>query len=126
MQFRVCSDSHAWAVTARCVSWLSAAPLTAVFQQEELSEQQVRVGLIEKKLENANKEADERVDKIQRKLDEANLQFKKKEKYGQSSVSFTPPTPPLLYSAFKLSEELKAPPPPPHGLPSIPPVLLSC
>ena len=89
------------------------APLTAVFQQEELSEQQVRVGLIEKKLENANKEADERVDKIQRKLDEANLQFKKKEKYGQSSVSFTPPPPPpLLCSAFKLSEELKATPTP--------------
>ncbi|XP_076460999.1 dynactin subunit 1-like isoform X2 [Babylonia areolata] len=49
-------------------------------KQEEISEQQVRVGLIEKKLENANKEADERVDKIQRKLDEASVQFKKKEK----------------------------------------------
>ena len=65
------------------------------------------MGLIEKKLENANKDADERVDKIQRKLDEANLQFKKKEKYGQSSVSFTPSPPPLLHSASKLSEELK-------------------
>ncbi|XP_076437452.1 dynactin subunit 1-like isoform X2 [Babylonia areolata] len=49
-------------------------------KQEEVSEQQVRVGLIEKKLENANKEADERVDKMQRKLDEVNVQFKKKEK----------------------------------------------
>nr|KAG5688665.1 hypothetical protein BaRGS_033803 [Batillaria attramentaria] len=49
-------------------------------KQEELSEQQVRVGLIEKKLENANKDADDRVDRIQRKLDEANVQFKKKEK----------------------------------------------
>lgn len=50
------------------------------FQQEELSEQQVRLGLMEKKLENASKEADDRVEKIQRKLDEANVQFKKKEK----------------------------------------------
>ena len=40
----------------------------------------MRVGLIEKKLENANKEADERVDRMQRKLDDANVQFKKKEK----------------------------------------------
>ena len=45
-----------------------------------MSEQQVRVGLLEKKLENANKEGDDRVDRIQRKLDEANVQFKKKEK----------------------------------------------
>ncbi|KAL8613299.1 hypothetical protein ACOMHN_052539 [Nucella lapillus] len=49
-------------------------------KQEEISEQQVRVGLIERKLENSNREADERVDKIQRKLDEASMQFKKKEK----------------------------------------------
>ena len=40
----------------------------------------MRVGLIEKKLENANKDGDDRVDKIQRKLDDANVQFKKKEK----------------------------------------------
>ena len=44
---------------------------TVFIQQEELSEQQVRVGLIEKKLENANRDGDDRVDRIQRKLDEA-------------------------------------------------------
>lgn len=49
-------------------------------QQEELSEQQVRVGLVDKKLENATKDGDERVVKIQRKLDEATIQLKKKEK----------------------------------------------
>ena len=46
------------------------------------------MGLIEKKLENANRDADERVDKIQRKLDEANLQFKKKEKYVHTWAFF--------------------------------------
>ena len=51
-----------------------------VLQQEELSEMQVRIGLIEKKLENAGKDGDERVDKIQRKLDEANITLQKKEK----------------------------------------------
>ena len=51
-------------------------------QQEEMSQQQVRVGLVEKKLENANKEGDDRVDKLQRKLDEATMQLKKKEKWA--------------------------------------------
>ena len=41
----------------------------------------MRVGLVEKKLENAHKEADERVDKNQRKLDEVTIQLKQKEKY---------------------------------------------
>ena len=45
-------------------------------QLEEISHQQVRVSLLEKKIENSTKEADDRVDKIQSKLDEA----KKKEK----------------------------------------------
>ncbi|CAH1783867.1 unnamed protein product [Owenia fusiformis] len=49
-------------------------------KQEELSEQQVRVGLIERKLENSGKDSDDRVEKVQRKLDEANLMLKKKEK----------------------------------------------
>jgi hypothetical protein len=38
------------------------------------------VSLIEKKLENANKESDDRVDRIQTKLDEAHLALKAKEK----------------------------------------------
>jgi dynactin 1 len=35
---------------------------------------------VERKLENAGKDVDERVDKLQRKLDEANMNLKKKEK----------------------------------------------
>ena len=77
-----------WNITAIWTSCISIVCFTLVFQQEELSEQQVRVGLIEKKLENANKDADDRVDKIQRKLDEANMQFKKKEKYVQTVAVF--------------------------------------
>ena len=50
-------------------------------QQEEVSEHQVRVSLIEKKLDNATKEGDDRVDKIQTKLDEAHMALKKKEKW---------------------------------------------
>jgi len=49
-------------------------------QEDELSEQQIRVGLVEKRLENATREADDRVDKIQQKLDEANFELKRKEK----------------------------------------------
>ena len=40
----------------------------------------VRLGLVEKKLDNSSKDSDERVDKIQRKLDEAQITLKKKEK----------------------------------------------
>ena len=50
------------------------------WQHEELSAQQIRVGLVEKKLENAGKDGEDRVAKVQRKLDEANITLKKKEK----------------------------------------------
>ena len=50
-------------------------------QQEEFSEQQVRINLVEKKLENATRDGDERVEKMQRKLDELQVMFKKKEKW---------------------------------------------
>jgi len=49
-------------------------------QEDELSEQQIRIGLIEKRLDNATKDADDRVDKIQQKLDEASFELKRKEK----------------------------------------------
>lgn len=49
-------------------------------KQDELSEQQIRIGLVEKKLENKHKEAEEEINKIQRKLDDSALQLKKKEK----------------------------------------------
>ena len=52
-----------------------------IFKQEEMSEYQIRIGLLEKKLENAGKDSDDRVEKMQHKLDEATIQLKKKEKY---------------------------------------------
>lgn len=51
-----------------------------MLQQEELSEQQVRIGLVEKKLETASRDADEKCDSIQRKLDDAQNLLRKKEK----------------------------------------------
>lgn len=51
------------------------------YQQEELSEQQIRISLVEKKLDNKNREGEEELAKLQRKLDESALQLKKKEKY---------------------------------------------
>jgi dynactin 1 len=52
-----------------------------LFQQEELSEQQVRIGLVEKKLETASKDAEDKVDNVQRKLEDAQNLLRKKEKY---------------------------------------------
>ena len=45
-----------------------------------MSEQQIRIGLVEKKLENRNREAEDDLKKWQRKLDDSALQLKKKEK----------------------------------------------
>ena len=42
---------------------------------------QVRIGLIERKLDNATKDGDDRVEKTQRKADELQNQLKKKEKW---------------------------------------------
>uniref|UniRef100_A0A1A8M8P2 Dynactin 1b n=4 Tax=Nothobranchius TaxID=28779 RepID=A0A1A8M8P2_9TELE len=47
---------------------------------EELSEANVRLSLLEKKLDSSSKDADERVEKIQTRLDEAQTLLKKKEK----------------------------------------------
>lgn len=49
-------------------------------QGEELSEANVRLSLLEKKLDSASKDADERVEKIQTILDETQALLKKKEK----------------------------------------------
>lgn len=51
-----------------------------IFQGEELSEANVRLSLLEKKLDSSSKDADERVEKIQTRLDEAQTLLKKKEK----------------------------------------------
>lgn len=49
-------------------------------QGEELSEANVRLSLLEKKLDSSSRDADERVEKIQTRLDEAQTLLKKKEK----------------------------------------------
>lgn len=51
-----------------------------LLQGEELSEANVRLSLLEKKLDTSTKDADERVEKIQTKLDDALSLLKKKEK----------------------------------------------
>lgn len=53
---------------------------------EELSEANVRLSLLEKKLDSSSKDADERVEKIQMRLDEAQALLKKKEKEFEETM----------------------------------------
>nr|XP_021336435.1 dynactin subunit 1 isoform X2 [Danio rerio] len=53
---------------------------------EELSEANVRLSLLEKKLDSASKDADERVEKIQAILDETDSLLKKKEKEFEETM----------------------------------------
>ncbi|XP_076026876.1 dynactin subunit 1-like isoform X1 [Genypterus blacodes] len=53
---------------------------------EELSEANVRLSLLEKKLDTSTKDADERVEKIQTKLDESLALLKKKEKEFEETM----------------------------------------
>ncbi|XP_051504539.1 dynactin subunit 1-like isoform X3 [Myxocyprinus asiaticus] len=53
---------------------------------EELSEANVRLSLLEKKLDSASKDADERVEKIQTILDETHSLLKKKEKEFEETM----------------------------------------
>ncbi|KAM8940064.1 dynactin subunit 1 isoform 1-T1 [Pelodytes ibericus] len=53
---------------------------------EELSEANVRLSLLEKKLDSASKEADDRVEKIQTKLEETQALLKKKEKEFEETM----------------------------------------
>ncbi|KAJ0055838.1 hypothetical protein NL108_013808, partial [Boleophthalmus pectinirostris] len=55
-------------------------------QGEELSEANVRLSLLEKKLDTSTKDADERVEKIQTKLDENIALLKKKEKEFEETM----------------------------------------
>lgn len=59
---------------------ISKSTKTCRLQGEELSEANVRLSLLEKKLDSSSKDADERVEKIQTRLDEAQTLLKKKEK----------------------------------------------
>ncbi|XP_068194205.1 dynactin subunit 1 isoform X2 [Antennarius striatus] len=53
---------------------------------EELSEANVRLSLLEKKLDSSSKDADERVEKIQTRLDEVQTLLKKKEKEFEETM----------------------------------------
>ncbi|XP_014844931.1 PREDICTED: dynactin subunit 1 isoform X3 [Poecilia mexicana] len=53
---------------------------------EELSEANIRLSLLEKKLDSSSKDADERVEKIQTRLDEAQTLLKKKEKEFEETM----------------------------------------
>ncbi|XP_069601171.1 dynactin subunit 1 isoform X1 [Ranitomeya imitator] len=53
---------------------------------EELSEANVRLSLLEKKLDSASKEADDRVEKIQTKLEETQTLLRKKEKEFEETM----------------------------------------
>ncbi|XP_053702079.1 dynactin subunit 1 isoform X3 [Synchiropus splendidus] len=53
---------------------------------EELSEANVRLSLLEKKLDSSSRDADERVEKIQTRLDETTALLKKKEKEFEETM----------------------------------------
>ncbi|KAJ1078053.1 hypothetical protein K5549_011380 [Capra hircus] len=78
---------------------------------EELSEANVRLSLLEKKLDSAAKDADERIEKVQTRLEETQTLLRKKEKSGTSPApvhstlppasSFLPPNPGSLSEEFE-------------------------
>ena len=77
-------------------------------KQEELSGQQVRLGLLEKKVENATRESDDRTDQMQRKMDDQQSQFKKKEKqYEETLDSLQADIDALEQEKYELKERLK-------------------
>jgi dynactin 1 len=55
-------------------------------KQDEFGEQQIRIGMMDKRLENMTKESDDRIDKIQQKLDDANITLKRKEKEHEEAM----------------------------------------
>lgn len=65
---------------------------------EELSEANVRLSLLEKKLDSAAKDADERIEKVQTRLEETQALLRKKEKSGTSPALLTPAPPPASSS----------------------------
>lgn len=80
-------------------------------QGEELSEANVRLSLLEKKLDSAAKDADERIEKVQTRLEETQTLLRKKEKSGTFPGSLLPPA--SSHSGGSLT------PPPPFSLPLI-------
>ncbi|XP_041476315.1 dynactin subunit 1-like isoform X2 [Lytechinus variegatus] len=55
-------------------------------KQDEVSTSQVRLGLVEKKLENASRDAEDKVRKVEQKLSSAQEQAKKKEKEFEATL----------------------------------------
>ncbi|VDI33768.1 dynactin 1, partial [Mytilus galloprovincialis] len=79
-----------------------------LMKQEELSSQQVRLGLLEKKVENATRDSDDRTDQMQRKMDDQLAQFKKKEKqYEETLDSLQADIDALEQEKYELKERLK-------------------
>ncbi|KAK6174365.1 hypothetical protein SNE40_017658 [Patella caerulea] len=77
-------------------------------KQEEMSEQQIRLGLLEKKLDNASKDGEERVEKLQRKLDELTIHAKKREKdFDETCDSLQADIDALEQEKLDLRERLK-------------------
>lgn len=70
------------------VSWVSGVlweyvrelEALCLVQGEELSEANVRLSLLEKKLDSAAKDADERIEKVQTRLEDTQALLRKKEK----------------------------------------------
>ncbi|GAB5569741.1 dynactin subunit 1 isoform X3 [Prionailurus iriomotensis] len=59
---------------------------SALRQGEELSEANVRLSLLEKKLDSAAKDADERIEKVQTRLEETQALLRKKEKEFEETM----------------------------------------
>ncbi|CAC5389281.1 DCTN1 [Mytilus coruscus] len=79
-----------------------------LMKQEELSSQQIRLGLLEKKVENATRDSDDRTDQMQRKMDDQLAQFKKKEKqYEETLDSLQADIDALEQEKYELKERLK-------------------
>jgi len=84
---RPCNRESGWSLTITGNWTLLERRLCSYIQEDELSEQQIRLGLVEKRLENATKDADDRVDNIQQKLDDTNFEIKRKDKYALSHTT---------------------------------------
>jgi dynactin 1 len=55
-------------------------------KQDEVGELQIRIGMADKRLENAAKESDDKVDRIQQKFDELTMTMKKKDKDHEQAM----------------------------------------
>ncbi|CAD5123348.1 DgyrCDS11706 [Dimorphilus gyrociliatus] len=76
---------------------------------EEISENNVRISLLEKKVESASREADDRADKLQLKVDEMTMKMRQKEKEFEETVdALQADTDALEQEKIELKDRLKA------------------